>query len=189
MTQKEQFDLIQSIKLELEKTYSDYWQKFSDFNNWQFWVVLAIFIIPLIILYFRIDRSKIFLLGFYGYSIHVIAAYLDALGVRKLWWDYPYVAFPQLPGSIGIDASLIPVYFLLLYQWCLNKNKNYWLYATLSSFGFTFIIKKIMVSLNLFQLNTSWFVLLLAYLFAVYTAKIITDIFIKMSSTSESSNW
>lgn len=181
MSQQEHFDHLQSIKLELESTYSDYWHKFSDFSAWQFWVVLAMIIIPLIVLFFKIDRSKIFLLGFFGYSIHVLAVYTDALGMRKVWWDYPYIAFPQLPGSIGIDASLVPVYFILLYQWCINKNKNYWLYATLSSFGFTFILKPIMVSLNLFQLNTSWFILLLAYLFVVYGAKIITDIFIKMS--------
>jgi hypothetical protein len=188
MNQQEQFDQIQSIKLELEKTYADYWQKFSDFGSWQFWLVLAMFIFPLIILYFKIDRSKILLLGFFGYSIHVLTAYTDALGIRKLWWDYPYVAFPQLPGSIGIDASVIPVYFILLYQWCLNKRKNYWLYATLSSLGFTFILKPFMVLFNLFQLYTSWFVLLTAYLVVVYGAKIITDIFLKMSDTNNGSS-
>ncbi|WP_347551434.1 CBO0543 family protein [Pseudalkalibacillus hwajinpoensis] len=124
MNQQEHFVHILSLKKELEKTYIEYWQQFSSFSSWQFWVVLAMLLIPLIVLYFKIDRRKIFLLGFFGYSIHVLAAYTDALGIRKSWWDYPYVALPQLPGSIGIDASLIPVYFILLYQWCLNKDKS-----------------------------------------------------------------
>ena len=138
-------------------------------------------IIPLVVLYFKIDRRKIFQLCFFGYSIHVLAAYTDALGIRKNWWDYPYVVFPQLPGSIGIDASLIPVYFILLYQWCLNKNKNYWLYGTLSSLGFTFLFKPLLVWMNIFQLYSNWFSLLLAYLFVSYAAKLIMNFFIWMA--------
>ncbi|MGJ9383855.1 CBO0543 family protein [Salipaludibacillus sp. CF4.18] len=183
MSQQEHFEHIHRLMSELENTYMDYWQKFSDFRTWEFWAVLATLTIPIIILIIGIDKSKIFLLGFFGYSVHILAAYTDALGIRKLWWDYPHVVFPQLPGSISIDASLIPVYFIFLYQWCLNKNKNYWLYASLSAIGFTFILKPIMISLNLFQIYTNWFVLLAAYLFVIYGAKIITNIFITLSTS------
>ncbi|WP_186576048.1 CBO0543 family protein [Aquibacillus kalidii] len=186
MTQQEHFQHIQSIKADLDQSFSDYWRSYSDFQSWQFWVVLALFIIPLIVLFFKIDRSKIFLLVVYGYSIHVLAAYLDAFGMRKLWWDYPYVAFPQLPGSIGIDASFIPVYFMLMYQWCINKKKSYWIYATISCIGFTFIFKPLLLTINLFEMNTSWFLLLSAYLFGAFAAKIITEIFIKISGTRNS---
>ncbi|MDQ0483961.1 CBO0543 family protein [Guptibacillus hwajinpoensis] len=181
MNQQEHFEHIHKIRRELEASFLDYWKQFSNLDSWQFWVVLAMFLLPLVVLYFKIDRSKIFLLGFLGYSIHVLAAYTDALGIRKSWWDYPYVIFPQLPGSLGIDASVIPVYFILLYQWCLNKKKNYWLYGTLSAFGFTFIVKPLLIWLNVFELYTNFFVLLLSYLFVVYAAKLITDIFIHMS--------
>ncbi len=182
MNQQEHLEKIHSIRNKLEETYIDYWHQFSTIHAWQFWLVLLMLFIPLVVLFFKIDRSKIFQLGFFGYSIHVLAAYTDALGIRKNWWDYPYVVFPQLPGSIGIDASLIPVYFILLYQWCLNKNKNYWVYGTLSAFGFTFIFKPLLVWLNVFQLYTSWFNLLLAYLLVTYVAKLITDIFIKLGT-------
>ena len=181
LNQQEHFEHLLEIRRELEASYMDYWKEFSNVDTWQFWVVLAMFLLPLVILYFKIDRTKIFLLGFFGYSIHVFAAYTDALGIRKNWWDYPYVVFPQLPGSLGIDASIIPVFFILLYQWCLNRNKNYWLYGTLSAAGFTFIVKPLLIWINVFQLYTNWFVLLLSYLFVVYISKIITDIFIHMS--------
>ncbi|TKD72255.1 CBO0543 family protein [Pseudalkalibacillus hwajinpoensis] len=181
MKQQEHFEHIHTIRKELENSYLDYWQQFSNINEWKFWLVLAMFIIPLVVLYFKIDRSKIFLLGFFGYSIHIFAAYVDAFGIKKNWWDYPYAISPQLPGSIGIDASIIPVYFIFLYQWCLNKKKNHWLYGTLSAFGFTFIIKPLLIWLNVFQPYTNFFVLLLCYLFVIYIAKLITDIFIHMS--------
>ncbi|WP_088105819.1 CBO0543 family protein [Halalkalibacter urbisdiaboli] len=181
MSQQEHFKHLQSLKSEIDRSYMDYWHKFSDFSSWQFWVILGMLFIPLIILYLRIDRKNIFLLGFFGFSIHMLTAYTDALGMRKLWWDYPYTAIPQLPEGISLDASLIPVYFILLYQWCLKRGKNYWLYGTLSAFGFTFILKPIMVWLHLFELDISWFGLLLAYLFVIYSGKIITNIFIKMS--------
>lgn len=181
MDRQQQFDHIISLKKELEAATIDYWHQFSNYTTWQFWAILAMLLVPLIVLYFLIDRKNIFLLGFFGFSIHVIASYLDSLGVRKSWWDYPYISIPQLPASISIDASFIPVYFILLYQWCLNKEKNYWLYGTLSAIAFTFIFKPLLIGLNLFELYTNWFVLLAAYLFVVYAAKLITNLFIWMS--------
>ncbi|MDO6654617.1 CBO0543 family protein [Anaerobacillus sp. 1_MG-2023] len=184
MDRQQQFDQIVLLRRELEEKANHYWQSYSDYTTWQFWLILAFIFVPLIILYFRIDRRNIFLLGFFGYSVHVIAAYVDALGVRKSWWDYPYIAIPQLPASISIDGALVPVYFILLYQWCLSHKKNYWLYGTLSAVGFTFIFKPILIWLDLFELYTNWYVLLAAYLFVIYVAKVITDIFIKMSKQS-----
>lgn len=184
MDRKQQFDQLVSLRRELEEKANSYWQSYSDYTTWQFWLILAFILVPLVVLYFRIDRRKIFLLGFFGYSIHVIAAYVDALGVRKSWWDYPYIAIPQLPASISIDGALVPVYFILLYQWCLSHKKNYWLYGTLSALGFTFIFKPILIWLDLFELYTNWFVLLAAYLFVTYVAKLITNVFIMMSTKS-----
>ncbi|MCA0174001.1 CBO0543 family protein [Bacillus sp. RAR_GA_16] len=181
MDREKQFEHIVSLKKELESTTIEYWRQFSDYSTWQFWVILAMLIIPLIVLFLFIDRKKIFLLGFFGFSVHVLAAYLDALGVRKSWWDYPYIAIPQLPSSVSIDASFIPVYMIFLYQWCLNKEKNYWLYGSLSAIAFTFLFKPLLIGLHLFELYTNWFVLLAAYLFVIYAAKLLTDLFIKLS--------
>jgi uncharacterized membrane protein len=67
----EEFDNI----VEMNETGMAY----SLYTSFEYWLMAAFFFVPLIVLYFKIDRSKIFLLDFYGYSIHVFFNYTDWL--------------------------------------------------------------------------------------------------------------
>ncbi|MCG0057242.1 hypothetical protein L6R34_33310, partial [Escherichia coli] len=69
--QQEYLKKIHSIQENLAKTWAEYWQQYSTPGSWQFWVTLGAFILPLVILYFLIDRKKAFHLGFYGFNVHV----------------------------------------------------------------------------------------------------------------------
>src|SRR5699024_6153519 len=73
------------------------------------------------------DKSKALLLGFFGLNYHVWFSYTNSIGVGLGLWEYPYHVIPFLP-SFSLDAALVPVCFMLLYQWTLNHNKNIYLY-------------------------------------------------------------
>jgi hypothetical protein len=47
-------------------------------GTWQFWVVIALLVVPLILLYYTIDRKRIFGIFFFGYK-----EYLGLLEFRK----------------------------------------------------------------------------------------------------------
>lgn len=175
------FDTLVRQKKELTNSLIDYWKDYSDFSTWQFWLIVAMFLVPLIILYFKIDKNKIFLIGFYGYSIHMAFAYIDISGINLGFWNYPYKLIPALP-SFSLDSSLVPVTFMLVYQWTLNHKKNFYIYSTIAAIIFAFIFKPILASANLFRMydGTNFFHLFLIYVFVFLIAKFLTNLFLKL---------
>lgn len=179
--QADALEEIQELQLELADKIYNYWQTFSSFDTWQFWLNLAFLIIPLIMIYFLIDRKNALLLGFYGFNVHAWFTYSDAIGTTQVFWAYPYKVIPYLPLSIALDVSFVPVTYMLVYQWTLKHGKNYYLYTILYSAFLAFIFKPLLVSLGIFELhrNANYFILFLCYILVSILAKIITNIFIK----------
>jgi hypothetical protein len=178
--QVKSFERLGRIQKELSDGWIDYWSKYSNIDTWQFWVNLLLFILPLIILFFTIDRKRAFHIGFFGYSVHMMAGYIDGFATRHGLWEYPFKIIPFLPISITLDTSLIPVVYMLLYQWTLNRKKNYYIYAFVVGALFSLVIKPILANLHLFQLEngSNYFYLFLFYLFGSFAAKWITNVFV-----------
>src|SRR5690625_1557519 len=114
--QFEFLDLIRATTEEINQYQIEYWQSFSYFTTWQFWALVLMLILPLIVLFIAIDKSKILLLGFFGFNYHVWFSYTNSIGIGLGLWEYPYHLIPGLP-SFSLDASFVPVSFMLLYQW------------------------------------------------------------------------
>jgi hypothetical protein len=179
---EEQLELLTKIRtfsVETTKLQIEYWKAFSDVGTWQFWLVALMLIVPLIILVLLIDRSKIFLLGFFGLNYHIWFAYTNSIGISLGLWEYPYQLAPFLP-SFALDASLVPVAFMLLYQYTLNRGKNIYLYSLLLSGFLAFVMKPIMVNINLFKMNewVNYFHLFLFYMLFFIVSKLITNVFL-----------
>ena len=157
----------------------DYWKDFSTWEDWHFWAIVLMLFIPLIFVYFFIDKEKVFQIGFYGFNIHTWFTYSDAIAMRTAHVTYPYQAIPVLPVNFALDASLVPVSFMLLYQWCINHNKSTFLYGVLLSAFFSFLFKPLLVSLNLLQFSKgmNYFYLFLNYLLILLLAILITKVF------------
>lgn len=184
---QDQIDRLQDLKENQEqsvKDWVDYWFDYSSFDTWQFWVNVGFIVIPLIVLYFFIDKKRVFLLGFFGFNIHVWMVYTDAIATRYNYFEYPFKAIPILPVNVGIDTSLVPVLFILLYQWTLHKKKNFYLYSLgLISF-LSFIFKPILEAHHLFHLKSgaNQFTLFLMYWIVVLISKGITNVFLYLHS-------
>jgi len=187
---KNQFELIEKIrKAEVQQSerWVNYWNDYSNFHTWQFWVVLAMLIIPLIALLLFIDRRKIFQLGFYGYGVHIFFAFTDVIGVSRGWWIYPYKLLPGLPANFALDASFVPVSYILLYQYTLNKNKNYYIWLLLLCLVFGFFIKPILQGIGLFRFGgkENFFLLFILYIAVGLISKWITDVFLFLSKSNK----
>jgi hypothetical protein len=189
----EQSNRLEELKKAQEKVFdlwNDYWFDYSALDTWQFWVNAFMIIIPLIILYFFIDRKRIFLLGFFGFNIHVWSAYLDGMATRANYLGYPYKAIPLFPINFGMDTSLVPVLFIFLYQWTIIKNKNFYLYSLLLIALISFIFKPLTAAHHLFQLNkgTNYFHILMGYIIITLISKGITNLFLYLHTKKISTN-
>lgn len=187
---QEQLDQLNKLKENQEaasKGWVDYWLDFSSFDTWQFWVNVSFIIIPLIVLYIFIDKKRVFLLGFFGFNIHVWMVYTDAIGTRYNFFEYPYKAIPFLPIHVGIDTSLVPVIFILLYQWILNNNKNFYLYNFGLIVFLSFVFKPILVAHHLFHLKNgaNYLYIFLLYVFVVLFSRLITNVFLYLNSKAK----
>ncbi|MFZ3579153.1 CBO0543 family protein [Virgibacillus sp. DJP39] len=177
--QLELLNKIRSMAEEVTQLQIEYWKSFSDFGIWQFWVVSLMLIVPLIVLFISIDKGKMLLLGFFGLNYHIWFAYVNSIGISLGLWEYPYQIAPFLP-SFSLDASFVPVSFMLLYQWTLNHKKNIYLYSVLLSAIFAFVLKPIMVNFHFFHMfkGVNYVHLFLFYVAFFIVSKLITNLFI-----------
>lgn len=139
MSFNEYWNHIYKLDHELYSSTSLYWRQYSNPETWQFWVVLILLVCPLIILYFAVDRKRIFEVFFFGYTYHMLWTYTDLVLSRGNLFIHQYFITPFLPYSINITASLLPVGYLLVYQYCTNREKNFYLYGILVSAIFSFV--------------------------------------------------
>ncbi|WP_042148290.1 hypothetical protein [Paucisalibacillus sp. EB02] len=129
---------IYERSLGLDSSLISYWKEFSSIDSWQFWFVVLLLITPLFILYFAIDRTKMFEILFFGLSVHMLWTYVDIVLGSSTLFVHQYFIIPILPFAFSITSSVLPVGFMLVYQYCLNHNKNFYIYTILLSAVFSF---------------------------------------------------
>ncbi|MBM6617813.1 CBO0543 family protein [Bacillus suaedaesalsae] len=171
---------ILNLQEKLVPMWLDYWKDFSHVGTEPFWVIALMLVVPLVIIYFKIDRTKVFQIGFYGFNIHTWFTYSDSIAMRTGHVYYPYQIIPIMPVNFALDASLVPVTFMLVYQWCINNNKNVFLYGIVTSAIFSFILKPVMAAWDLIKLDggMNYFYLFLNYLGILIMAIVVTKVFI-----------
>ncbi|GGJ89814.1 hypothetical protein GCM10007063_10580 [Lentibacillus kapialis] len=153
MNEKELYYTILEQKQELESLMKEHWQLFSGMDTWFFWINLATIIVPLIILYFTVDRKRLFEISFFGYSVHVLWLNIDTLLTANNYFNHPHSISYLLPEGVTVTAVLFPVIFMLLYQYCTNNGKNFYLYAIVASIIFVFGYGTFSVSVDLLRVH------------------------------------
>src|SRR5690625_2724206 len=151
MDYKEYWEQIRNKQNELNSLLNDYWNDYSAIGTWQFWIVLTFLIVPLVILYFAVDRKRIFELFFFGYTVHILWSYTGIIIERYGFFIHTYFLAPVLPFGLTMNASALPVAFLLIYQYCTNKGKNFYLYGLLVTAIFAFGVASIEKSIGLLE--------------------------------------
>ncbi|MFD2043643.1 hypothetical protein ACFSTA_04550 [Ornithinibacillus salinisoli] len=179
--QSELLQRIKSITKESTELQIEYWKMYSDYETWQFWVIILLVIIPLIVLFFVIDRRNILLLGFFGLNYHVWFHYINSVGIKLGLWEYPYQILPFLP-SFALDAALVPILFILVYQWTLKYQKNVYIYGIILSGILAFIMKPIMVSVDYFKMyeGVNYIHLFLFYVGLFLLSKLAASLFLHL---------
>ncbi|SFL79010.1 hypothetical protein [Salibacterium qingdaonense] len=142
MSYREYWNQIQEKKNELNSLISSYWSDHSNVGTWEFWVVVSLLVLPLLLLYF-IDRTRIFELFCFGYTVHLLWTYIDLILENHNYLSHTYFLTPLLPFAVTVTTSLLPVGFLLMYQYCTNHKKNYYICTFVLSAVFVFVFMSV----------------------------------------------
>ncbi|ARK32419.1 hypothetical protein [Halalkalibacter krulwichiae] len=172
---------ISTIREELSDLQVQYWSLYSDLSTWQFWLMfLLFFMIPLVSIYFFIDRKHIFQIGFFGFNIHMWLQYIDTWALKEGLWGYPYELLPFIPGNHSLETALIPVLFMYVYQFHMRNTKKFYLYSIGLCVFLGGIFKPILSLHHLFEFHkqTAFYHIILVYLVVFVFSVVITKLFL-----------
>ena len=185
---KEFWKQISEKNEELNALYHSYWHQFSDMGSWQFWMIISLLLLPLILLFFTVDRKRIFELFFFGFIVHVLWSYIIIALGRSGYFMHHYFILPVLPIAINVTASVLPIGFLLLYQYCTNRQKNFYIYTLLLSviFAFGFASIERYLGMTSYKNGMRQFYLFLIDIGVVYIAYWSTKLLLKVKEKANS---
>ncbi|MET3695801.1 hypothetical protein SAMN05877753_102669 [Bacillus oleivorans] len=122
------------------------WYTSSLFTlNW--WILVFSFIIPWIIFFIVLDRKRSLQIWCFGLTVIIITSFADDLGGEIGAWIYPIKFVPFGLLAFPFDFCIIPVTFMLLYQY-LIKWKSYIIALFITASIFSFIGEPISVLLG-----------------------------------------
>lgn len=140
MSEEKLYNKIYKVKERLAQLQEDYWNNFSDFETWYFWFNLLSIFLPLLLLYVLLDRKRIFEISFYGYTMHVIWSNVDNILSSNNYLLHPHSIIFLLPVGFTVTTVILPVVYMLVYQYCTTRDKNIFIYflgtSILMAFGF-----------------------------------------------------
>lgn len=123
----------------------------DDLHKWTWYLNLLLIILPVIILWKVINRSRLLEVLVFGLLIAMVVTLLDSLGLAFVLWDYPDKFLPITPRLFPVDFVLLPFAYMLVYQKYM-KWKDFIIANVVMSVAFAFVGEPLFVWLNLYDL-------------------------------------
>ena len=110
------FQEIQKQYEYLRQLWSDYWIQDVVFA-YQWWIMVGILIIPFLLWWRLVDKTRIIEISMVGLLISGIAFILDQIGTSLGYWTYPYTLTPLERDLWAVaDFSILPFFYMMIYQ-------------------------------------------------------------------------
>lgn len=137
--------------------------------TWQWWIALAMIVVPWIIWLIVRDRESSARLFSAGLLVMVLSEILDAIGVSFGLWAYPVKVIPVATVSFSFRLSVIPVLVMLLLQF--KPQLNPFIKAVVFGGLGAYVGLPLLASMDLYKnidwaLTYSFIILVLTYLLA-----------------------
>jgi hypothetical protein len=101
----------------LVQTNMERFFKYGGFLSPQWWLLLAFLIVPWLIWLKVVDKNRKLEIVVVGLFVAIVTKLLDLVGYNLNFWDYPIQIIPLVPEAFSFDLSMIPVAYMLLYQY------------------------------------------------------------------------
>jgi hypothetical protein len=81
------------------------------------WFLVVATVLPWCIWIFLVERRRFVSLSFYGLKVMFASTFLNAMGTTQSLWLYTVKVIPFTPHLEPIDWSILPVTYMLVYQY------------------------------------------------------------------------
>jgi len=122
-------------------------------------------IIPWLIWCKLVDKGRIKDILLYGLFVALTTTYLDSIGNELVLWSYPHSLLPLMPKLFPVDISLLPVVFMLIYQY-FPQWKPFTIATIITSLLSAFIVEPVFVYVGIYEMYKWEF----WYSFIIYVA-------------------
>jgi hypothetical protein len=112
----QQYTEILAVQKHLHELQYEHWLQHELFTN-QWWALVGVLIIPWIIWWKLVDKTRTAIILAYGIYIMFVITAMDAIGSALQFWIYPIKLIPIVPDTVGIDWGLLTVADMLIYQY------------------------------------------------------------------------
>lgn len=159
------YDEISNIEDKLEKMKEEYWIH-HDLFSFQWWLLLAIFILPWIVWLRYVDRTRSKEIVLFGSLLMILIGLMDDIGVNLHLWSYPYKIVQFIPRLVAVDYGLLIIAHMTIYQF-FNKWKTFIIANVIMAAIFTFICEPLTVWVGIYKLDNWKYI----YSFPIYIIK------------------
>lgn len=146
-----QFPTFEQV-LEAQNISIDYqiqhWLRYELFTP-QFWLLIAMMIVPWFIWWRLADKSRLLEIVVYGLLIHSAVTVLDEVGCQLNLWEYLYDVEPFFPRLIPMNFTCLPIVYMLIYQYY-PQWKQFVLANTVLAAAMAFIGEPLFVSIGIY---------------------------------------
>jgi hypothetical protein len=143
------FEEMQGVQSAADKADRAFWFNSVVFS-YQWWILVGLTMIPYIVWWKVVDRKRFFEIATYGLLIMMLSGLLDAIGVETDAWDYKYDLVPLLDVFIVYDISVLPVSYMLIYQYFYTWQSFAIAHAVLAVV-FAFLSEPLLTWLDIYQ--------------------------------------
>lgn len=150
MEQYPSFEDIHKARETLRDLFLSHWLH-DEMFSWRWWLNLILTLVPWFVWWQFVDKKRIFELLTFGFFIAIISGLLDAAGVNFVVWEYKVRLLPMVPPLFPMDITILPVSYMLIYQYC-KRWKTYMLGLALMSAAFAFIFEPLLVMMKIYML-------------------------------------
>ncbi|WP_339149454.1 MULTISPECIES: CBO0543 family protein [unclassified Sutcliffiella] len=156
------------------QAHVNFWLEHVVFS-WQWWLMIGIFIL-LWTLFWKLKKpEELPRISIFGLLWIIVASNLDGLGYEFGLWGYTYNLSPYLPKSYVFDYCLIPVTYMLIYQY-FPIGKKFFLANLVLAVGASLIAEPVAEKLGLYTpFHWNVFISIPLYIIISYILKFFTE--------------
>lgn len=173
----ETFQKAQQVREELHQLNVRQWY-LDSFLTWEWWLLVGLTIVPLVIWWKMLDKNKAYEIAFYGCMINIMAVILDDIGTNLSWWSYPIKLIPVVPPLLTADSILVPIFFMIIYQFFSSSLKRLYISNVITACFIAFVSEPLFIWLHYYKLN-DW-KLIYSFLFYLTSTSIARFIIVKI---------
>ncbi|GAB6158572.1 hypothetical protein JCM39194_17720 [Desulfotomaculum varum] len=122
-----------------------------DLLTLQFWLLIILLIAPWIIWYKLIAKKRLCEILLFGMIVSIIATTLDEFGCQLNLWEYVYDIEPLFPRLIPVNFTVLPVSYMLLYQY-FKSWRSFLAAGFVMSALFSFLAEPVLVWIGIYQM-------------------------------------